>query len=91
MHQRIVQYHLATREPSTNVLAVIPVFLIYSLGLLIASPSTLNGADLASPALMNSLGRDGYVIATLTVAALGLTFALHRLRSRTLRRRSSWI
>jgi hypothetical protein len=80
------QYHRATRHPATVALAVLPLALVYGLGLLWASPGARSGVDLVTGLLMSQLGVQGYigVQSGLSIAVLG--YAIYHFRRHTLSR-----
>ena len=82
----VKDYHHATRHPATVALAVLPLALVYGLGLLWASPAARSGVDLVTGILMSNLGVQGYigVQSGLSLAVLG--YAIYHFRSQTLKR-----
>ena len=79
-------YHHATRHPATVALAVLPLALIYGLGLLWASPAARSGVDVVTGFLMARLGVQGYIAVQsgLCVAVLG--YAIYHFRGETHRK-----
>ena len=76
----VVRYHHATRGPAPAALMVVPLFLLYGLGLLVASPGAHSGADFVSEALLDNLSRETYIGIQLTAAALILGIVAYRLK-----------
>lgn len=75
MVQRLTAYHRATRDPLGAALTVLPLALLYGLGLLAAAPEARSGVDLVSGVLLDRLGIDGYVGVHLGLAALVIGYA----------------
>jgi len=73
-------YLRTTRDPATNALAVLPLLLLYGVGLLFASEHARSGVDPVSGPLRASLSRDGYLAVQLALATLVAAWALYRLR-----------
>ena len=80
MHERLGQYHQASRDPAVIVLLVLPIFLLYGLGQISASPSALAGVDFLSPYLRHHFGSQVFILVQVGLALAGLIFALYRLR-----------
>ena len=73
-------YHVATRAPLGATLTVLPLALIYGLGLLVAAPEARSGVDVVSGFLLEGLGVDGYVGVHLGIAAIVIGYACWRHR-----------
>lgn len=82
-------YHLRTREVSTVALAVVPLVLVYGIGLTMASPWARSGVDLISGPLMAELSTWTWVGIQLAVALALVAFAIDR-RQRTVRAHLRW-
>ncbi len=82
----LADYHRTTREATTSALAVIPLMLVYGVGLLFASPGARSGVDPVSQTLRRQLTEDGYLGVQLGLAGLILLLAAWRLRRATGRR-----
>lgn len=80
------RYLANTREPATNALAILPLLLLYGIGLAFASDQARSGVDVISAPLRASLSRDGYVAVQLGLAAAIASWAAWRLRRALLRR-----
>lgn len=74
------RYLATTREPATSALAVLPLVLLYGVGLAFASDHARSGIDIVSPPLRASLSRDGYLAIQLGLAAVIAGWAAWRLR-----------
>ena len=72
---RLKAYHLATRAPLGATLTVLPLALIYGLGLLAAAPEARSGVDVVSGFLLDRLGVDGYVGVHLGIASIVIGYA----------------
>lgn len=79
-------YHRHTKTPAVSALLVLPLFLLYGLGLLIASPQARSGVDFVSGSLLATFGEDGYTWTVVGLASLTLVFTVYRLRRDTARR-----
>ena len=79
------RYHNATRQPAGIALTVLPLALVYGLGLLTTSPSARSGVDVISGQLLAAVGVRGYVISQLSMAILLIAYAGWHLRKRALR------
>ncbi|MEC9072736.1 MAG: CPBP family intramembrane glutamic endopeptidase, partial [Myxococcota bacterium] len=64
---------------------ILPLALLYGLGLLVASPSARSGVDLISDELLVALGIRGYIITQLSLAVILIAYAAWTLRRRILR------
>jgi len=81
----LTRYHHATRLPAGMALTVLPLALLYGLGLLVASPSARSGVDLISDKLLIALGVRGYIITQLSLAIVLIAYASWNLRRRAVR------
>ncbi|MBD91115.1 MAG: hypothetical protein CL940_12330 [Deltaproteobacteria bacterium] len=72
---RLKAYHEATRAPLGAALTVLPLALIYGLGLLAAAPEARSGVDVVSGFLLERFGVDGYVGVHLGIAAIVIGYA----------------
>lgn len=79
-------YHRATRHPATVALAVLPLALIYGLGLLWASPHARSGVDVVTGFLMTHLGVQGYIGVQCALCVVVLGFAIYHFRRETLQK-----
>ena len=79
-------YHQTTRHPAMVALAVLPLALIYGLGLLWASPGARSGVDIITGLLMEHLGVNGYIAVQSAISLGVLGFAIYHFRERTLSR-----
>jgi len=80
------QYHSATRHPATIALAVLPLALIYGLGLLWASPHARSGVDIVTHVLMSHLGVQGYIATQSALAIALIGYALYHFRGQVFRK-----
>lgn len=71
-------YHRRTRDTTTVALAVVPLVLIYGLGLLQASRAAQAGVDIVSGQLLSRFPTTTYVGIQLGIAVLLVVFALFR-------------
>ncbi|MCC6621126.1 MAG: CPBP family intramembrane metalloprotease [Deltaproteobacteria bacterium] len=71
-------YQRKTRDPATVALAVVPLVLVYGLGLLHASGHARSGVDLVSDQLLARFPTVTYVGIQLGIAVLLVVFALFR-------------
>ncbi|MFO0748674.1 MAG: CPBP family glutamic-type intramembrane protease [Myxococcota bacterium] len=71
-------YHRRTRDATTVAFAVVPLVLVYGLGLLQASHSARAGADVVSGQLLGRFPTTTYVGIQLGIAVLLVVFALFR-------------
>ena len=53
------RYHHATRRPAGIALTILPLALLYGLGLLVASPGARSGVDLISDELQRKVEEQG--------------------------------
>lgn len=82
----LLGYHRNSRHPATIALAVLPLALVYGLGLLWASPAARSGVDVITGLLMTHLGFQGY-LGTQAAICLGvLGFAIYHFRLTTHRK-----
>ena len=72
---RLMDYHLKTRAPLGAALTVLPLALIYGLGLLAAAPEARSGVDQISGLLLDRLGVDGYVGVHIGLAVMIVGYA----------------
>jgi membrane protease YdiL (CAAX protease family) len=79
-----VNYLRTTREPACVTLSLLPLLLIYGLGVLLASPRARSGLDIVSGSLLSLLGTDGYVGSVLSLAVILLAAVTWKLRTNTL-------
>lgn len=79
----LVAYLRATREPATNALAVLPLLLLYGIGLLFTSADARSGVDPVSYTLRTSLTTDAYLAIQLGVAVAIAAVAAWHLRRAT--------
>lgn len=79
------RYHQATRSPAGAALLAVPLFLLYALGLLMASPSARSGADFISGRLLTLMPQDAYVASMVGIAVVVTLGVVYRLRRDTLR------
>jgi len=70
-----MDYHLKTRAPLGAALTVLPLALIYGLGLLAAAPEARSGVDQISGLLLDRLGVDGYVGVHIGLAVMIVGYA----------------
>ena len=80
MQERLGQYHLASRDPAVIVLLILPIFLLYGVGQISASPSAMAGVDFLSPYLRQEFGSKTFILVQVALALGGLGFSLYRLR-----------
>jgi hypothetical protein len=74
------RYLANTRDPATSALAVLPLVLLYGVGIAFASEHARSGVDIVSPPLRASLSRHGYLAVQLGLAAVIAGWAAWRLR-----------
>jgi len=74
----VESYQRKTRDPATVALAVVPLVLVYGLGLLQASAAARSGVDVVSGALLSRFPTVTYVGVQLAIAVLLVVFALFR-------------
>ena len=79
-------YHRATRHPATIALAILPLALVYGLGLLWASPVARSGVDVVTGVLMSHLGVRGYVGVQACLCVVVLGYAIYHFRRATWRK-----
>ena len=79
------RYHEATRRPAASALTVLPLALLYGLGLLVAAPDARSGVDVVSGALLAGLGVDGYLYVHLAAALVVVGIAIRHLGRRAWR------
>ncbi|MFT7579035.1 MAG: membrane protease YdiL (CAAX protease family) [Myxococcota bacterium] len=79
----VARYLRQTREPATIALALVPLVLIYGLGVQVASPATRSGVDMVTQHLQRGLSETGYILVQLGLVGALIGFAAHRLRDRT--------
>ena len=82
----VQHYHHATRHPATVALAVLPLSLIYGLGLLWASPEARSGVDLTTGLILSQLGVQGYIAVQALICLAVLGFAVYHFRGETFRK-----
>ena len=80
MHERLGQYHQASKDPAVIILLILPIFLLYGIGQISASPQAMAGVDFISPLLRKEFGSKVFILVQLGLAAAGIGFALYRLR-----------
>ncbi|TNF31913.1 MAG: CPBP family intramembrane metalloprotease [Deltaproteobacteria bacterium] len=74
------RYLATTRTPAASALAVLPLLLLYGVGLAFASEHARSGVDPVSGPLRASLSRDGYLAVQLGLAAAIAIWAFYHLR-----------
>lgn len=80
------RYLDATREPAGAAAAVLPLVLLYGLGLPSASPQARSGVDVVSDPLLLHLGLRGYLAVQIGLALAVAGFVIARLRAGAFRR-----
>lgn len=79
------RYHHRTRQPACVALTVLPLALLYGIGVLWASPHARSGVDVVTGVLLANLGTDGYLAVQATLALVIIGVAIHQLRGDTIR------
>ncbi len=82
-------YLARTRERSTTALALVPLVLIYGLGLRFASPHAQSGVDILSGHLLTHLSPTTYIGLQVLIAVALVAYAIER-RERMLRDHLRW-
>lgn len=82
-------YLARTRELATVFFAVVPLVLIYGLGLTLAAPWARSGVDLISGRLLTELSTPTYVAIQFAIAVALVALAIDR-RQRTVREHLRW-
>lgn len=86
MQERLGQFHKASKDPAVIVLLIMPIFLLYGLGQISASPAALAGVDFLSPYLRREYGSSTFILVQIGLALVGIAFAFYRLRQDILTR-----
>ncbi len=82
-------YLARTRELATVCFAVVPLVLIYGLGLTLAAPWARSGVDLISGRLLTELSTTTYIAIQCAIAVALIALAIDR-RQRTVREHLRW-
>jgi len=76
----LASYHRASRDPATSALAILPLVVLYGVGLAHASPRARSGVDPVSEQLLAILPPEGYLGLQVGLAFALLIFAAARAR-----------